>query len=85
MASHKMKRQRGRYGRESGEDETREKEGARNQSDRQRSRVTAGQRTVGVQVWRKKNKKCTKYKTLVHVPNSTSVRRSREQADDSLE
>lgn len=34
MASHKMKRQRGRNRRDSGEDETREKEGARNQSDK---------------------------------------------------
>lgn len=42
MASHKMKRQRGRYGRESGEDETREKEGARNQSDKRGTDREAG-------------------------------------------
>lgn len=43
-------------------------------------------RSARTKVWRKKNKKCTKYKTLVHVPNSKSVRLSREeQANDSLE
>lgn len=43
-------------------------------------------RSARTKVWRKKNKKRTKYKTLVHVPNSKSVRLSREeQANDSLE
>lgn len=42
MASHKMKRQRGRYRRDSGEDETREKEGARNQSDKRGTDREAG-------------------------------------------
>lgn len=42
MASHKTKRQRGRYRRDSGEDETREKEGARNQSDKRGTDREAG-------------------------------------------
>lgn len=92
MASHKMKRQRGRYRRDSGEDETREKEGARNQSDKRGTDREAGllqgrgQLECKNQSVAQKNKKCTKYKTLVHVPNSKSVRLSREeQANDSLE